>query len=203
MLRSIAAAAAGTTAWPMVASTVWAAQATPDATPAPEALPPEVIFDRLLESTITSPLFPSDTPGLTVIEWDDASDDDLDGVVGGLLVQSGSGDDDPLVGVYIVHPAIAMARERIDIQTREPGGTTQRQDLFGYQGVWQHELPNPTAHIEEPGDRFSLLGVAVGPVIVSAVGEGGDLASNNVRALANLSGMLDHLRSTTVRDEAG
>jgi hypothetical protein len=159
-----------------------ALQATPESG---EPLPPEVLFERLRDTPVTTPLFPSDLDGIVIEPWEDSADDDLDGVVGGLLVQAGTDVDATLLGVYIVHPTFAMAEERI---RRDSGGDVNQIDLLGRPGVWEQ------ASDDEMSNPSLLLGVVDGVTIVSALAEGEDAGANDLRALSILTGMLDHLR---------
>jgi hypothetical protein len=159
--------------------------------PEAEPLPPEVLFERLRDTPVTTPLFPSDLAGIVIVPWDDTGDDDLDGVIGGLLVHAGPGEDAPLIGVYIIHPTFVMAEERL---SPDAFGDVTEFDVLGRTGVWQRET----------GDEFSeastLLGVVEGVTIVSALAEGDDAGANDLRALSILSGLLDHLRLVTSPD---
>lgn len=173
-----------------------AAQSTPVASPGSEPLPPEEVFQALLASEVTTPLFPADVGALGIVEWVDTSDTDLDGTIGGLLVRDttkGDDDDTALVGAYIVHPTAAMAVERLTGPEAQDEGTNPV-EILGRQGVWQ-----------QSGDGSSLLAVVQGTVIVSAIGipaggRGPDqpapaaTGETDNRALANLAGLLDHLR---------
>jgi hypothetical protein len=171
------------------------AQGTPEATPEGEPLPPEVIFERLLASEITTPLFPSDTPPLTIVEWVDSSDTDLDGLIGGLLVRAGEGEAAPLIGTYIVHPTLDRARERLVPEGADEGELAT--SILWYDGVWASAS---SIQVEAPSDdnySYALLAVRSGTVIVSAIGEGAESPANDLRAMANLAGMLDHLHGVT------
>ena len=93
-----------------------------------------------------------------------------------------------MLGVYIVHPTVAMAKERI---RRDSGGDVDQIDLLGRTGVWEQasgdDMSNPSL----------LLGVVDGVTIVSALAEGEDAGANDLRALSILTGMLDHLRTVS------
>ncbi len=71
----------------------------------------------------------------------------------------------------------------------------ETQSILGYSGVISRDPgdPGPT-DADVTAHASSLIAIVVGPVIVSAIGEGGERDANDVRALANLAGMLDHLR---------
>jgi hypothetical protein len=172
-----------------------AAQSTPVASPNSEPLPPEEVFQALLASEVTTPLFPADAGSLGIVEWVDSSDTDLDGTIGGLLVQDmeKGNDDAALIGACIVHPTSAMAVARLTNPEVIDSGTRPI-DILGRQGMWQ-----------QSGDGSSLLAVVQGTVIVSAIGipaegRGPDQPNQTAtgetdnRALANLAGLLDHLR---------
>jgi len=165
--------------------------ATPEATPEVDA---EQIFQLLRASQITSPLFPSDSGALVLVDWVDDSDKDLIGTVGALLVQDTSkGDSEAgLLGAYIVHPTAASAEESI-AQSAGDETTTESFTLFG---------DNASAQQDPSG--YALIAIANGPVIVSAVGmpqsplgpdeTAVDFRESDARAIGNLAGMLDHLR---------
>jgi hypothetical protein len=159
-----------------------ALQATPESG---EPLPPEVLFERLRDTPVTTPLFPSNLAEIMILPWEDGNDDDLDGVVGGLLVQAEAPEGPVLLGVYIVHPTVAMAEERI---RRDSGGDVNQIDLLGRPGVWEQ------ASDDEMSNPSLLLGVVDGVTIVSALAEGEDAGANDLRALSIRTGMLDHLR---------
>lgn len=186
--RSLAFAALATSA-ALTPGLLAARQATPATASEGEPLPPEVLFETLREGTIASPLFPSDTPALSIEVWDDAGDRDLDGAIGGLLVQAGPGDDG-LIGVYIVHPTIEQAAARL-VPDENDGDPL---DLFGFPVVW-HQLPADV--VVEDTEAFALIATQVGSVLISAMGQGAAPSTNALRALANLSGMVDHLLQIT------
>jgi len=172
--------------------------ANQEATPATEALPVEEVLRLLRETTPASPLFPSDTGTLEVVDWVDDSDTDLAGTVGAVLVQDtsrGEGDE-AFIGAYIVHPKVTQAEERLRDQTSD-GGEDSAVTLFGH-----------TAANGQFPDGFSLIAVVQGFVIVSAIGmpveplgpdEPGStrFAETGPRALGHLAGLLDHLRLLT------
>jgi|GEM_PF-3170148 len=175
------------------------------ATPAGRSASSEALYQTLLTSTISSPLFPSDTGPLEIVEWIDSGDSDLDGAVGGLLVQDTAKEgDDALLAVMIVHPDPETARARL---TSDSGESMQTVEILGRPGVWIQE------------GEYSLLGVAEGSMIVSAIGsiagaepvnvdgrDGPALSSNgetDFRAMANLVGTLDHIRMVLTEGEAG
>lgn len=166
-------------------------QATPST---PDAETPEAIVLRLRETPITSPLFPRDAGDLAILDWVDDSDTDLANTVGAFLVQGPAAGDDgsPTLGAYMVHPTAESALAQFTQQPTD-GDDELPLTLFGYTGGWGN-YPDGT----------SLVAVAQGFVIVSAMGMGPqrgpdepgatDFREADARALANLAGMLDHLR---------
>lgn len=179
---AFAALATGAAFTPGVLS---ARQATPAAESEGEPLPPAVILETLRASTITSPFIPTDTPSLSIEAWEDSGDTDLEGAIGGLLVQA-SPEDAGLIGVYIVHPTIDQAEVRLvpDENDADPI------ELLGFPVVW-HQLPASVT--VEDDEAFAIIATQVGAVLISAIGQGGDPATNALRAMANLTGLVDHL----------
>ncbi len=181
-----------------------ASQTTPEATPVAGQPDPLKLLEALITSPVTTTLFPSDTPAVTVTEWVDSSDSDLDGAAGGVILQTGEDDNGNFLGpgVYIVRPSPDAARTAFDAQladNRDSGA----QSILGYTGVIAHDPGDPGQTDADFAARASsLIAIVVGPVIVSAIGEGGEGDANDVRALAHLAGMLDHLRTVQASDEA-
>ncbi|MGC4192081.1 MAG: hypothetical protein QM589_13090 [Thermomicrobiales bacterium] len=178
------------------------ASAQEDATPAgEEALSVDEVVWRLRTRPILSPLFPSDTGELAVLDWVDDGDEDLDGTAGAFLIQdTAKGDDDnALIGAYIVHPTVRSAEERMQQQATD-GRDEHPMTLLGRSG----------ASAQYP-DGYSLVAVVDGFVIVSATG--GTLATGpdapdvtdfreaDARALTHLAGLLDHLRTVMAKNE--
>ncbi len=158
------------------------------ATPAP-FIEPELILAGLLETPVTSPLLPVDLGVPEARPWIDEGDTDLIDTVGGVLIHAGSGDDAPLLGLYLVHPTPNDAEARLNpdllVDTPQPFPLLDLPGLF-----------DRTVIPGIPGS-LSRIVVAEGPVIVSALGQGEDESANDLRALANLAGLLDHLRLVT------
>ena len=170
------------------------AQALTSATPVADEdeLSPEILNERLREVPVSSPLFPSDTGPLTVVDWSDTSDSDLVGTIGAMTIQdSGKSGDEGTIGAFIVHPSAESAEARM----REIA--PDQVMLFGSPAVAQHE------------GGYSLVAIVKGPVIISAIGmtvtPALDGTSENdepdARALGNLAGMLDHLRLASVKPQ--
>lgn len=70
------------------------------------AVAPEALLEALLTTPVTTPLLPVDTPPVEPVPWDDLSDVDLEGAVGGVLFQTGyDANDNPLaIANAMVHP---------------------------------------------------------------------------------------------------
>ena len=154
-----------------------------------DGLSPAILNERLREVPVSSPLFPSDTGPLTIVDWADASDSDLVGTIGAMTLQdSAKSGDEGMIGAFIVHPSAESAQARM----REIA--PDQVMLFG----------NPAVTAQEDG--YSLVAVVKGAVIISAVGMtrtpalDGTSANDapDARALGNLAGMLDHLRLASV-----
>ncbi|MGB3330850.1 MAG: hypothetical protein WBA46_17940 [Thermomicrobiales bacterium] len=167
-----------------------------NATPEPgEPLSVDEVVRRLRGRPITSPLFPADQGPFTITDWIDPSDDDLTGTVGAFTVHAAAAAEDDtegFVGAYMIHPTVRAAEARMVHQTApDPAG--QASTLFG--------KPFVSGRFS---DGASLVGVVEGFVIVSAIGfrstpddltpESSDHQEQDARALANLAGLLDHLR---------
>ncbi|MBA2470401.1 MAG: hypothetical protein H0V37_13435 [Chloroflexia bacterium] len=177
-----------------------ASQATPVAGQ-PDA---RALLDALLDAPLTTTLFPSDTPAITVVEWVDEGDSDLVGAVGGVLLQTGEDNNGNFIGpgVYIVHPNPEAARSAFDAQLAD-NHEDETLSILDYPGAISRDPGDPgppSADSAEPSS--SRIAIVVGPVIVSALSEGGGRAANDLRALANLAGMLDHLRLVQGATEA-
>lgn len=173
-----------------------ASQATPGATPVAGQPDARALLDALLDAPLTTTLFPSDTPAITVVEWVDEGDSDLVGAVGGVLLQTGEDDNGNVIGpgVYIVHPGAEAARAAFDAQVADNTEDSPL-SILDYPGVISRNPGDPgPSSADFPELASSLIAVVVGPVIVGAIGEGGEHGANDLRALANLAGMLDHLR---------
>lgn len=149
---------------------------------------PEILNERLREIPVSSPLFPSDSGTLTIVDWADTSDDDLVGTVGAMTLQGSGKGEAGTIGAFIVHPSAESAQARM--REMAPDQVL----LFGNPGVTEQE------------DGYSLVAVVKGPVIISAIGmtlapppDGtGAFDETDARALGNLAGMLDHLRQASV-----
>jgi hypothetical protein len=165
------------------------ASATPEADEG--GLSPELLNERLRAIPVSSPLFPSDTGALTIVDWADTGDDDLVGTIGAMTVQDSAKGEAGTIGAFIVHPSAESAQARM----REIA--PDQVMLFG----------NPAVTVQEDG--YSLVAVVKGPVILSAIGttltpplDGtGAFDETDARALGNLAGMLDHLRLAMIEPQ--
>jgi len=179
-------------------------QATPEATPVTGQPDPEALLEALITSPVSTTLFPSDTPAITVMKWIDESDSDLDGAIGGVLLQTSEDANGNFMGpgVYIVHPGPDAARAAFGAQLAD-NWDDEKLSILGYAGAISRDPGDsgPT-DADFTAHASSLIAIVVGSVIVSAIGEGGEREANDFRALANLAGMLDHLRSVQTANEA-
>lgn len=154
-------------------------------------LSPEILNERLREVPISSPLFPSDTGSLSIVDWADTSDSDLVGTVGAMTIQDSTKGDAGMIGAFIVHPSAESANARMSEIAPD-------QVMF---------FGSPAVTVQEDG--YSLIAVVKGPVIISAIGltstpplDGtGAYDETNARALGNLAGLLDHLRLASVKPQ--
>jgi len=179
-------------------------QATPEATPVTDQPDPEAWLEALITSPVSTKLFPSDTLAITVTEWIDESDSDLDGAIGGVLLQTSEDANGNFMGpgVYIVHPGPDAARAAFGAQLAD-NRDDEKLSLLGYAGAISRDPGDSGPTDADSRNRASsLIAIVVGSVIVSAIGEGGECEANDFRALANLAGMLDHLRSVQTANEA-
>lgn len=152
----------------------------------------ESLLDRLLEAPVRTPLFPADTGRIQPAPWIDEGDTDLIGTVGGVLMQTGQDENRNFIGpgVYLVFPDAGAALARLDASIAEAeedfeGVETQATsiDMAGYPGFT----------ISSPDSTVTLL--AVGPVIVSALGNPNLPGDPALRSLVNGAALLDHLLS--------
>lgn len=175
---------------------------SPPATPATAgAETPDAIVAGLREMPITSPLFPRDSGDLTILDWVDEGDSDLEGAVAAFFVEGPPVGEDgkSMIGAYMVHATADVAAERFSQQLSD-GQDERPAAIFEYPSGWGH-YP----------DGAAVVGVVTGSVIVSAAAMGPkrgpdepavtDFREADARALANLAGMLDHLRMVTAKPE--
>ena len=118
--RFLESAAFAGTVSPFLVTGAFARQsASPDATPIlehdygfgptlaqrVEQVKPAALFDALQTTPVSTPLFPADTPPIEPVLWDDESDTDLAGTIGGVVFNTGYDENDNFlgVGVAIIH----------------------------------------------------------------------------------------------------
>jgi hypothetical protein len=164
------------------------------------SIDPETLLEALLTMPVTTPLLPSDTPPVEPVPWEDESDSDLAGAVGGVLFQTGfDTNDNPLVvATAIVHPDAESATAVL----AEVGPRDMR------------ELLGMPFFVEDFGDyavsvvRVGYLLLAGGaeapeddpPVVYDTAATGATPASQSeraprldLRAMSYLTALLDHL----------
>lgn len=179
---------------------------TPEATPAANppgsledtllTIEPDRLLSRLMTSPVTTPLFPSDTGTVEAIEWVDNSDTDLFGSVGGVLMQTGTDENDNFVGpgVYII------LRDVDDATERRESVETSETDPSGLKPITIGGFPGATiVESNEGADGSAELSAVtllqIGYLLISALANGPADASTELRSVANAIGLLDHLRT--------
>jgi hypothetical protein len=178
------------------------------ATPAPDgtaglvervtAIDPDTLLEALLATPVTTPLVPRDTPEVEPVPWEDESDSDLAGAVGGVLFQTGfDANDNPLVmaTAIVVADGDAAAARFAEV------GPDEILELYG--------LP---FFAQDFGD-YAVAVVRVGYLLLAGGAEGpqeraladsraasatpaqpaGASGRYHLRALGNLAATLDHL----------
>jgi len=160
------------------------------------AIEPDKLFSLLMTSTVTTTLFPSDTGTIDVLEWVDDSDTDLDGAVGGVLMQTGTDENDNFIGpgVYIVLRNVDDASERRQaMETPGPNRTAAKSiTIGGFPGVTTVE-PNDVADQSMESSAVTLLQVAY--LVIAGAANGPADGSAEFRSVSNVVGLLDHLRT--------
>lgn len=103
----------------LLASVAAAAQATPDATPGANGplatLAPPALYKALLAAPFPVDRFPVAATSVEVVPWQDDSDDDLAGALGGALVMASGADssgDAPGIA-FVVFPKVEDAERRL------------------------------------------------------------------------------------------
>lgn len=176
--------------------------ATPVASPAASfdsledallAIEPDELLTRLVDSEVTTSLFPSDTGPIDVREWDDTSDSDLENAVGGVLMQTGTDQNENFIGpgVYIIMHNVDDAAERLE-RVRTDRSTVKPITVAGFAG-FVIIATNDVGEGEVASNVVTLL--QVGYLLISASAEGPADGSTESRSAANAIGMLDHLRT--------
>lgn len=202
--RFLHAATLATAAAPLTLTTVRADRATPE----PEgsaplidrvnAVAPDILLEALLTTPVTTPLVPRDTPDVDPVPWEDESDTDLDGAVGGVLFQTGwdVNDNPEVMATAIVYPDADVARSMLAEVSQ-----VEAQQLYG--------LPFFAAAF----DDYAVAVVRAGNLLLAGGAEAPDDADVSddrpasdatpapafrsgrvhLRALANLAATLDHV----------
>lgn len=163
------------------------------------AIEPDQLFSRLVDSEVTTPLFPSDTGPIDVREWDDASDSDLENAVGGVLMQTDTDQNENFIGpgVFIIMRNVDDAAELLEtVQTDR--STVKPTTIAGFPGFAIGET-NDVGEGEMASNAVTLL--QVGYVLISALADGPTDGSTELRSVANAIGLLDHLRTVVLAAE--
>ena len=186
-------AIAGTASPVMFTAAMAQEQATPGATPAQQGnarladrvarIDPEMLLEALLTTPVTTRLFPTDTPPVEPVVWEDTGDADLDNAVGGVVFNTGYDENEnfELVGVAIVHPNAGSATAAV-----AETGATPRQSFIGLPWFVQAAVDN------------AVSGVRIGNLIFvggadSPSGEPAETATMTLRAILHMSALIDHL----------
>lgn len=200
--RFLESAALAGTVSPLIFTNAVARQAaTPGATPIMDQGPdfgptladrvaqvrPEDLLQALRSTPVTSPLFPSDTPPIEPVAWDDESDTDLAGTLGGVVFNTGYDENDNFLGVgaAIIHPdaeSAVRANETTALgQDIESGGTLLGGPIFFLQNV-------------DYGLTLVQLGyLLIGGNTLTTDEATGDQPTMLLRSLAHTAALLDHL----------
>lgn len=192
--RFLQSSAIAGTASPMVFTAAMAQQqAIPEATPAQQGnatladriarIEPEALLEALLTTPVTTHLFPSDTPPVETVAWEDTGDADLDNAVGGVVFNTGYDENDNfvLVGVAIVHPNADSAAAAV-----AETGSAPRQSFIELPWFMQVVVDN------------AVSGVRIGNLILvggadSPSGEPAEAATMTLRAISHMTALIDHL----------
>ena len=115
--RLLRAAAITALVIPPLAPRALAARQSPPATPEAggsiarlparvTGVDPTALLDALRTAPVTTPLLPADTPPVEPVVWDDDSDTDLQGTLGGVIFTTAEDEhgNPALIGTAIVHP---------------------------------------------------------------------------------------------------
>lgn len=146
---------------------------------------PETLLETLRTTPVTTPLFPSDTPPIEPVIWEEFGDTDLEGTLGGVVFSTGYDENDNFLGVgaAVVHPDAASASRAATIQEpgTESGGTLLGSPILFYQNI-DYGLVSVQA------DYLIIGGNALAPVEGS-----GDQPTLLLRSVAYTAALLDHL----------
>jgi hypothetical protein len=150
---------------------------------------PQDLYAALVETPVTTPLFPAGTPPVEPVAWEDPSDADLDGVVGGVVFNTGFDDNDNYLGVgtAIVHPDPESAVEAFEQVVPTLTQTFLWLPWFVHAG---EEDAVSVARV----DYLLLIGGTDAPV-----GEAASPATMTLRAITHMTALLDHLDSVLTK----
>lgn len=214
--RQFLHAATLTAAAPMAITTARAEVATPepggDATVIDRvtAIAPEAMLEALLSTPVTTPLVPRDTPEVEPVPWEDESDSDLDGAVGGVLFQTGFDDDDnPLVmaTAIVADDADAAAARFAEV------GPAEIQELYGLPFFVQDFGDYAVAVVrvgylllaggaEAPEEDAPIVDGTAASATPAPKPHAGASGRYHLRAISNLAATLDHLGDVLATLEA-
>lgn len=123
--RFLQSAVVSGAASPLIVNAALASQpATPHGEATPESdrsladrvsqIDPQTLLEGLLATPVTTPLFPSDTASVEPVVWDDESDTDLEGTIGGVAFNTGYDENQNFIAVgnAVVHPDANSASAR-------------------------------------------------------------------------------------------
>jgi len=160
------------------------------------AIEPDRLLSKLMTSTVTTTLFPSDTGTVEVLEWVDNSDTDLFGSVGGVLMQTSTDQNNNFIGpgVYIILRNVDDATERRETMETSAlnRSSTTSITIGGFPGVTTAE-PNDVADQSMESSAVTLLQVAY--LVIAGAANGPADGSTEFRSVSNAVGLLDHLRT--------
>jgi hypothetical protein len=166
------------------------AQATPEASPVAIA-DPEEIFALLRDTPFSSSLLPEGYGDQEIAVWDDSSDTDLEGAIGGLLIGPVGNPEEAFVAAIIVHADAETARARVmALEDSTDGEHVQSFAMLGIEGL------SIVDRDEEWG--YATVAVAIGPVIVGGAADVSAFPDDYVlRGTAHLIAALDHVQRVT------
>ncbi len=163
------------------------------------AIAPDELLSRLVDSEVTTLLFPSDTGPIEALEWDDAGDSDLEDAVGGVLMQTDTDSERNFIGpgVYIILRSVDDAAALLaNTETRDANRSTIKPVMVagfpGFSIVATNDVIDPDMAVN------AVTLVRVGYALISAFADGPADGSTELRSAGNAVGMLDHLRTVVV-----
>lgn len=144
---------------------------------------PETMREALLTTPVTTPLLPSDTAPVEPVPWDDTSDSDLAGTLGGVVFNTGYDANENYLGIgnAIVHPDAGTATAAL-IEV----GPAPMQHFLGL--PWFVQVVTDYAVSAVQIDYLILVGGAE-----SLTGSVDDSGTMSLRAISHMTALLDHL----------